>query len=142
MTGDGIDDAALEHLAERSRMRKRMISVIARQPSPSYLAAMAHLLFRLLALIAIVLMPMSGVDAPAMAQAPSAAETGHCSGHQQPAEDLDRKQAHCTACNALPALAGPSVVTELVPETPRLLTRIRGIFGVAPELATPPPKLA
>lgn len=119
-----------------------MISVIARQALRPYLAAMANLLFRLLALIAIVSMPISGVSAPVMAQAPSAAETGHCSGHQQPAADFDQKQAHCTACNALPALAAPWVVEALVPDAPRLLTRIPGIQGVAPELATPPPKFA
>lgn len=119
-----------------------MMSVIARQASPSYLSDMAKVLFRLLAMIAIVLMPVSGVSAPAMAQASSSADAGNCSDHQQPSKDPDQKQAHCTACNALPALAAPSVVAELVPETPRLLTRIHGIQGVAPELATPPPKFA
>ena len=47
-----------------------------------YFRAMATAFFRLLALLALVLMPLSMASAPASAQPTAAAPAGHCDDHQ------------------------------------------------------------
>ena len=67
-----------------------LISVIAPKGSRGYVDAMGAAIFRLLALVAIVLMPL-GMAGPAMAQPASAEHTalamqmGHC--NEQPAKE-------------------------------------------------------
>jgi hypothetical protein len=103
---------------------------------------MATAVLRLLALFALVLMPLSMASAPASAQLSAAAPAGHCDDHQQPAKAPAGPQAHCTACAALPAIDAPAPVAELTPETPMLIALAAFLAGIEPDTATPPPKVA
>jgi hypothetical protein len=102
---------------------------------------MATAFFRLLALLALVLMPLSMASAPASAQPTAAAPAGHCDDHQQPAKAPAGPQVHCTACAALPAIDTPAPVSELAPEMPMLIALAGFLAGIEPDTATPPPKL-
>ena len=101
---------------------------------------------RLLALLALVVMPL-GMTAAPVAAAPTAdaveaPQAGHCDDHQQPADSPVKAKAHCAGCAALAAPMASAEVTELRPQAP---THIRlSYFGTAfePEIATPPPKSA
>ena len=116
-----------------------MTSVIVQQARRAYLGAMASLLFRLLTLIAVLLMPAGMASAPALAQPAPAA--GHCDEHQEPADAPSKPQVHCTGCSALPAIGVPEAAAALRPLAPRLIAQIQPISGREPEIATPPPKL-
>jgi hypothetical protein len=102
---------------------------------------MATAFLRLIALFALILMPLSMASAPASAQPTSAGPAGHCDDHQQPAKAPAGPQAHCTACAALPAIDAPAPIAELSPETPILISLADFLAGIEPDTATPPPKL-
>lgn len=112
----------------------------------AYLGAMFAAALRLLALIALVVMPL-GMTAAPVAAAPAAdaiaaSQVGHCDDHQEPADSPLKAKVHCTGCAALVAPAASSEAAELRPQAP---TQIRlSYFGTAfePEIATPPPKFA
>lgn len=124
-----------------------MIPVIAGQGCSAYLGAMFSAVLRMIALIALVLMPL-GMTAAPVAAAPATHETaaspaaGHCDEHQKPAQSPLKAQMHCTACAALAAPLVPAEVAELLPQAPMHIRLT--YFGAAfePEIATPPPKLA
>ena len=118
-----------------------MISLIAQQGAGPYLTAMASALFKLMALVAVLLMPAGLAGAPALAQSASASAE-HCDEHQQPADIPEKPQAHCTACAALPALGAPEAVPELRPQAPRVLASSQPFSDVEPETATPPPRFS
>ena len=100
---------------------------------------MASFLFRLLTLVAVLLMPLGMASAPALAQ-PAPAAAGHCDEHQEPADAPSKPQVHCTGCSALPVIGAPEAVPALRPLAPRLIAQIQPISGTEPEIATPPPK--
>src|SRR5262245_55873240 len=102
---------------------------------------MASAVLRLLALIALVLMPLSMASAPASAQPAARAPAGHCDDHQQPSKAPSGPLMHCTACAALPAIDTPAPIAELDPETPMLIALASFLAGIEPDTATPPPKL-
>ena len=121
------------------------MSVIVRTGSGPYVAAMASALFRLLALIALVLMPLGMGTAPALA-APGQhsmmmAGSGHCDEQQDRNSAPAQEQMDCTAaCTALPASSAPVLAPALKPTAPRM-TGVDTIFtGIEPEIAPPPPK--
>ena len=117
-----------------------VISVIVPKAVQVYLPAMASALFRLLALVALMLMP-AGMAAPALAQSStSATPASHCDEHQVPDGAPAQPQAHCTGCTALPALDAPPAIAELLPEPTRFLPRTQFVSGIILEIATPPPK--
>lgn len=118
----------------------RVTHVIARVEGAPYLRVMGKALFRLLTAIALFLMPFGMAAGPALAAAAPAAAS-HCDEHPQPAEGPAPAQAHCTGCSALPALAAPAAVAEVLPKEVRLLTRTEAVSDTEPETATPPPKL-
>lgn len=122
--------------------RAWMFRLIASARPQDYLAAMASAALRLLALFALVLMPMAMNSAPASAQPDATAPAGHCDDHQQPAKAPAGSQVHCTACAALPAIDTPAPVAELDPETPMIIALAGFLSGIEPDTATPPPKLA
>lgn len=101
-----------------------------------FLAAMARL-WTLIALVALVLMPIGMAAAPAMAQ-PAAA--GHCDDHQQPADAPNSAQVHCTGCASLPVLPAPGTVDSLAPQAPALPALVEAFSGVDPRTDPPPPK--
>lgn len=117
-----------------------MIRLIASQKSKVYFNDMASTVLRLLALIALVLMPLSMTSASASAQPNATAPAGHCDDHQQPAKVPAGPQVHCTACAALPAIDTPVPIAELSPETPMLIALAAFLSGIEPDTATPPPK--
>ena len=125
-----------------------MISVIVQKGSRHYVAAMASAVFRLLALIALVLMPIGMGAAPALA-APdhhammTTAGSGHCDEQQDQDQAPAQKQMDCmAACTALPAPAAPALTPALKPTAPRMIDVAAPFTGIEPEIATPPPKFA
>ena len=101
---------------------------------------MASFLFRLVTLVAVLLMPAAMASAPALAQ-PAPAAAGHCDEHQEPADAPSKPQAHCTGCSALPAIEAPGGDAALRPLAPRVVAHSHFISGFEPEIVTPPPKL-
>jgi hypothetical protein len=115
--------------------------VIAGKSPGHYWAGMASAVLRLVALFALVLMPLSLASAPASAQPAAAAAAGHCDERQKPAEVPADPKMHCASCTALPAMNAPASIAELRPQAPMLLALVGPIDGVEPETATPPPRL-
>lgn len=121
------------------------MSVMDRAEWASYLAAMASVMFRLLALIALVVMPIGMGSAPALAvpghHAMMRAGSGHCEEEQDRHEAPAQKQMDCTAaCTALPAPATAALTPALEPAAARTIG-VEAIFAsIEPEIATPPPK--
>lgn len=119
--------------------------VIVQQSSLLYGAAMLPVFFRLLTLLALVLMPMGMASTPASAQPAdhaAMAQAGHCS--EQPDEDKAPapELMDCTAaCTALPASAAPLLATPMKPQAPRAIAAAVPFAGIILEIATPPPRL-
>lgn len=104
---------------------------------------MASSLFRLLAAIAVVLMPLGMASAGAQTAAPdSAAESSPCEGHEEPASAPGDADRHCGACIALPALGAPVALAGLLPRGAISTAAAAALLSPAPEVATPPPKAA
>ena len=121
--------------------------VIAVKAPPLYEAPVAAAIVRLLALFALILMPIGMGLSPATASghqlpAASAAMSEHCEGEQKKDEPGKADRAmHCAAaCTAL--LAKPpaeAVPAPYVRPALSLLVEHR-LTGDEPEIATPPPK--
>jgi hypothetical protein len=119
---------------------RELMSVIVRQSGQFYLPPMASGLFRLLALLALMLMPAGMAGAQALAQlAPAGGNANHCDDHGVP--DSAPAQPHCTGCAALPALEPPPAIGGPPPEPKRFIARVEPFSGIILEIATPPPKL-
>jgi hypothetical protein len=98
-------------------------------------------LWKLIAMIALALMPLSMAGAATSpGQTASAGQPDHCSEHQQPVDAPSAPQVHCAACAALPAMHEPPATVELRPEAPRQIALVALMAGIEPETATPPPK--
>ncbi|HEY0628002.1 MAG TPA: hypothetical protein VGD23_01610 [Sphingomicrobium sp.] len=119
--------------------------VIAARDREAYGSAMATAILRLLALIALTLMPIGMAGVPAMAS-PAPAEhamagMAHCD--EIPAEEPAAPQSKidCMAmCTALPANFGSAPASRMKPVTPRSIAVSAPFSGIEPEIATPPPK--
>ena len=122
----------------------RLISVIVQKASAIYGTGMASAVFRLLALVALVIMPLGMSSAPALAGAVdhAAAPAGHCD--EQPVQDeAPQSKMDCTAmCTAIPAADVPTSAPALQPKAPRTMAISAPFSGVEPEIATPPPRRA
>lgn len=126
--------------SKRSRFR---CWVIVQTDRAAYLILMAVLVLRLLAIMAICVMPF-GMTAPASALPGGAVMKvdGHCGDTSAP--DQHKKsvpQVHCVAsCTALPAVPiAVSPPQRLAPELPQPQLASR-LVGQQLEIATPPPK--
>ena len=112
------------------------------------MAGMAATMIRLLALVALVLMPFGMAGTPAVAQPMPAnhamGQQGHCEGQSGDGEAPapSSQQMHCAMCAALPAAEPPAPAAGLRPATPRILATASPFNGIALEIATPPPRLA
>ena len=120
--------------------------VIVEKGSRRYGAAMASAIFRLLALISLVLMPLGMAGAPAVAQSGPAAHTmaqmGHC-GEQPDQDKAPVSKMDCTAmCTALPAADTPALAAIWKPAAPHFIVVAAPFSGIEPEIAIPPPKRA
>ncbi len=118
-----------------------LMPVIARTAWRPYLRAMASALFRLLAFVAVLLMPLGMATRPAAAAQPASA-AGHCDEHQEPVDAPAAPKPHCTGCAALPADEAPEAIADLRPKAPMLLALADFRAGVEPDTITPPPKLS
>jgi hypothetical protein len=119
--------------------------VIAGQGSSAYLRRMIAPITRLLALIALVLMPLGmGAAAAAPQAAPHTAETGHCSGSEQRGPEAPlAPMADCTiSCSAVAPDHVSAPFDKILPKERSIAVPIIGIAGVEPDIATPPPKSA
>ena len=105
---------------------------------------MAVALFRIFALVALVLMPFGMAAEPALAKPADhvMAMTGHCDDTGQKQDAPARKAMDCTAsCTALPAADVAIPEPMFTPTLPRITAFASPFSGIEPELATPPPKL-
>ena len=130
----GTDESMADVLPQRP-----IISVIVPQCVQAYLINMASPFFRLLILIALLMVPSGMAGAPALAQtAPDVA--GHCTEGHEPSEEPAERQTHCVACSALPALDAPATPASLLLHLPPPMARIQSLAVFEPEIVTPPPK--
>ena len=101
-----------------------------------------QVVWRILALVAVLLMPL-GMFAPAAAahQAFAAMPMEHCPD-QSPHKDMKSSFAECTmACSAaLPAMDGSAAQVRIIACVPIDCPAAKTLTGVVPEIATPPPK--
>lgn len=115
-----------------------------------YGAPMTAAVLRLLALLALVIMPLGMAAAPALAQpahhamaADHAMPAGHCGEEQAPGKAPAPAKMDCTAaCTALPASTNPVVQPAIKPKAPRTISIAAPFSGIDPEIATPPPRFA
>jgi hypothetical protein len=116
------------------------MSVKARKTKRTKRGGMLLLLSRLLAILALVLMPIGMISAPAMASEHGQAAAMPCDSHEQPGKSTPDRQAHCTSCVAT---AGPSSIfaaDSLAPVAIRAVRDQRLLLGILPDVATPPPR--
>ena len=122
-----------------------MISLIVRTGSRSYVGAMTAAMFRLLALIALVLMPIGMAGAPAAAStmpADHARAAGHCD-QQSRSDEAPAVSMDCTAmCTAIPAREPATQAPLFQRPAPRAIAFAFAFEGIVPETATPPPKVS
>jgi hypothetical protein len=119
------------------------MSVIVAQGRGDYLRPMSAAI-RLLALIALVLMPLGMAPGHAMAHhAPHAAQPGHCDDRSNPDRPPAPRAVDCVAaCTALPANEASCPTPRLPPEAPGPIALAERFVGIVPEIATPPPKIS
>lgn len=105
---------------------------------------MTAAVLRLLALIALVLMPIGMASAPAAASgmpADHAMAAGHCEG-QSRSDEAPAPNMDCTAmCAAIPAREPVAQAPLFQRAAPRTIAFAFAFEGIVPETATPPPKL-
>lgn len=121
------------------------MSLIVRTGLEPYVAAMASALIRLVALMALILMPLGMGAAPALAASGhhnmTMAGPSHCDEQQDPDMAPAQKPIDCTAaCTALPAPSAPVLAPALKPTAARMTGAVTIFTGIEPEIATPPPK--
>lgn len=117
--------------------------VIAQQASQPYAVRMAATLFRLLALLALVLMPIGMTSAPAAASPMPASHhlmTGHCDEQPEQDEGPTSKMDCAAMCTALPAAVSAAATSVLKPKAPRTIAVAARFDGIILEIATPPPR--
>ena len=120
-----------------------MTSVIARTGQTAYRPGMVSAVLRLLALAALILMPLGTGSMVVAAETRSAASAeGHCGDHQKPADAPAKMSLHCASCSALPASDAAVELSDLCPELPRLIVAAKAPSQNELEIATPPPKLS
>lgn len=109
----------------------------------AYVAAMASAALRLIAFIAVLLMPLGMTASPAAAHAvPSATmPMQHCP--DQPASNDDKAgipQCMMVCSAALPAVDAPAAEPHIIVCLPEQPARADMLRGLHPEAATPPPR--
>ena len=104
----------------------------------------AHILSRLMLLVAVLLMPLGmspGAAAPVHHEMAAGMPMGHCPD-QAPSHDKKSGFGECTmACAAaLPAVEAPTAELPIVPPELTRLALTDRLHGLHPETATPPPR--
>lgn len=124
------------------------MSVIVQKASSPYGAPMVAAIFRLLALVALVIMPLGMTATPALAHSENhsmpmdhSMPAGHCDDQQAPEKAPAPAKMDCTAaCTALPATSGPALAPGFKPKAPRTVSIETPFEGTEPEILTPPPR--
>lgn len=99
-------------------------------------------LSRLLAILALVLMPIGMTSAPAMASDHGQAATMPCDSHEESSKSTPDRQAHCTSCVAT-AQSGAIFADDRLEPVAILTDRSeRLLLGILLDVATPPPRTA
>lgn len=105
-------------------------------------------LFRLLAIAAMILMPIGMGMTPAAAAASSSHKTmessaeGHC-GQKPDSDDGKAMPMQCAgSCSALPSEPAVTLIPELTPRACHTAGRVKILRGVLLALSTPPPRTA
>lgn len=124
-----------------------MTLVIAGQARRAYVEAVIAAIFRLLAIAAMILMPLGMGVTPAAAAALTAhttmggSEEGHC-GQKSESETGKAMAMQCAgSCGALPAELAAAPVKELAPIACLAPDRVKVLHGVMLPLSTPPPRV-
>jgi hypothetical protein len=123
------------------------MSVIVAKGSGYYDTIMVGAVLRLLALVALIVMPIGMAGTPALAQSTDHAmatghfmPAGHCGDERVP--DKAPAKMDCTAaCTALPGSATPMPTPLFKPKILRTITISAPFVDIEPEIATPPPRL-
>ena len=105
---------------------------------------MSSALMKLLALIALVMMPLGMTGAPALAApvAPAGTMAGHCDQQKEQDKAPASKKMDCAAaCTAIPAPETAEPAPVLRPRAPRTIALVAPFAGIVLEIATPPPRL-
>lgn len=104
-----------------------------------YRNSMIAILFRVMAMFALMLMPHGLEHAPVFAQA-SAASADHCTDQETPEQ---APEADCAlSCSATAAMDATVPKLRVPPQEPRQAGPAASFSGVVVETATPPPKRA
>ena len=98
--------------------------------------------WKLVALVAFVLMPFGMTAAPAAAHAGPAMVSGHCDDQPTPAQHDRQGTGDCSMCSALPAMETPFAVPGEPPAAMIASPLVPGVHGIVPEIVPPPPKLS
>ena len=120
-----------------------METVAADAPAGHY-GKMLKALTTLLALVALLLVPMGMSGMPAAAASPDGpALAGHCDSHgTQKDQAPGTMEQHCATCLVMPAAEGPRVAPGLTPRAPLSILVACAFQGLEPEVSTPPPRRA
>jgi hypothetical protein len=106
--------------------------------------SMTAAVLRLLALIALVLMPLGMAGAPAAASAmpaDHAMAAGHCEGQPGDEQQAPSASMDCAAmCTAIPAREAEAPIPMFQRSNLAAVTVAVAFQGIEPELATPPPR--
>lgn len=123
-----------------------MTLIIVGQCDATHLGAWIGRLLRLIALVALVLMPIDMGMAPASAATPVAhtsmgmQSSGHC-GDQAGKNSTKPFGTHCgSTCSALPDPAKPALGKALPPSSHQTPSRVLALVGISPAPLIPPPK--
>lgn len=125
-------------------MKTRSIAAIR---AGAYLGGWMGRLFHLVALLALVLMPIGMGTASASAAMPSAHSSmvtgsgGHC-GDQSGKSPAKPVSVHCGGtCSALPDLAAPALAPVLTPTAKLTPDLVEALVGISPLPSIPPPRM-
>ena len=102
---------------------------------------MSGRILRLLALLAMLMMPAGMASAADVPMAAASTTAGHCDEHSEPAGTPADLAGHCAGCSALPTFALPEPEAVVRPKTVLTLVAMEPFVGIEPDTITPPPKL-
>lgn len=109
-----------------------------------HIGSVPKALTTLVALVALLLMPMGMSGMPAAAASPDRpALAGHCDSHGTEKDPAPSgMEQHCATCLVMPAAEGPRITPGLTPRAPRTMLAASAFQGLEPEVSTPPPRRA
>jgi len=117
------------------------MSVRVEKGGSRHAGAMLAALFKLLTIASFLMMPLGMSSAPASAAEHHAATASMpCDGHEQPTKAAPDGKTHCTSCVAIAEPHGAAPAADIQPALVLVDRTGQLLFGLEPEVATPPPK--